>query len=93
MSLFRKKSIQKGAIERIKKEEIDFSSMFAAINNRAEIEQLFKSLSRRCHPDVYVSNPDKMALAEELFKKVMANSTNYEELVELEKTIYEKLES
>ncbi len=34
-----------------------------------------------------------MALAEELFKKVMANSTNYEELVALEKTIYEKLES
>ena len=51
MSLFRKKSIQKGAIERIKKEEIDFSSM------------------------------------------LMANSTNYEELVALEKTIYEKLES
>ena len=34
-----------------------------------------------------------MALAEELFKKVITNSTNYEELVALDKIINEKLES
>lgn len=93
MSLFQKKSKQKEVIERIKREEIDFSSMFASINNRTEIEQLFKSLSRRCHPDVYVGNPEKMALAEELFKRVMANSTNYKELVQIDSIITEQLES
>ena len=93
MSLFKKKSKQKEVIERIKREEIDFSSMFASINNRTEIEQLFKSLSRRCQPDVYVGNPEKMALAEELFKRVMANSTNYKELVQIDSIITEQLES
>ena len=93
MSIFKKKDTRKETIDRIKKEDMDFSSMFTAINNRTEIEQLFKSLSRRCHPDVYVGNPEKMALAEELFKRVMANSTNYKELVQIDSIITEQLES
>ena len=93
MSIFKKKDTRKETIDRIKKEDMDFSSMFTAINNRTEIEQLFKSLSRRCHPDVYVGNPEKMALAEELFKRVMANSTNYKELVQIDSIITKQLES
>ena len=72
---------------------MDFSSMFTAINKRSEIEQLFKSLSRRCHPDVYVGHSEKMALAEDLFKRVMANSTNYEELLKIQSIITKELES
>ena len=93
MSIFKKKDTREETIDRIKKEDMDFSSMFTAINNRTEIEQLFKSLSRRCHPDVYVGNPEKMALAEELFKRVMANSTNYKELVQIDSIITKQLES
>ena len=93
MSIFKKKDTREETIDRIKKEDMDFSSMFTAINNRTEIEQLFKSLSRRCHPDVYVGNPEKMALAEELFKSVMANSTNYKELVQIDSIITKQLES
>ena len=93
MSLFGKKRLRKEAIDRIKREDLDFSSMFMAINNRTEIEQLYKSLSRRCHPDAFVGNPEKMAIAEKLFKRVMANSTNYEELVKIQSTITNDLES
>ena len=93
MSLFKKKPLQKDAIDKIKKEELDFSSMFVAINNRTEIEQLFKSLSRRCHPDRFVDEPKKWAIAEDLFKRIMANSTNLNEMKKIEKIITKELES
>ena len=73
-------------------QDSDFDVAFTGFEP-PEIEQLFKSLSRRCHPDVYVGNPEKMALAEELFKRVMANSTNYKELVQIDSIITEQLES
>lgn len=93
MSVFKKKDNRKEAIERIKKEDMDFSSMFTAINKRSEIEQLLKKLSRRCHPDIFVGNPEKMAIAEELFKRIMANSANYEELLKIQSIITKELES
>lgn len=93
MSIFKRKDNREETLNRIKKEEMDFSSVFTAINKRSEIEQLFKSLSRRCHPDVYVGYPEKMALAEDLFKRVMANSTNYEELLKIQSIITTELES
>lgn len=92
MLFFRKNRIRKELIEKIKKEELDLSSVFSAINNRAEVDQLFKNLLRRCHPDRFVDNPEKNALAETLFKKVMANSTNLNELKELETIIKRDLE-
>lgn len=93
MSIFKRKDNREETLNRIKKEEMDFSSVFTAINKRSEIEQLFKSLSRRCHPDVYVGHPEKMSLAEDLFKRVMANSTNYEELLKIQSIITTELES
>lgn len=92
MLFFRKNRIRKELIEKIKKEELDLSSVFSAINNRAEVDQLFKNLLRRCHPDRFVDNPEKNALAEALFKKVMANSTNIGVLKELEIIIKRDLE-
>ena len=88
----RKRRSRNELIEKIKKEELDFSSMFSAINNRAELDELFKSLCKRCHPDAYVDNPEKMAIAEELFKSVRANSTNIEELKRIEETVLKELE-
>ncbi|MBO7604712.1 MAG: hypothetical protein J6S97_09910 [Bacteroidales bacterium] len=92
MLFFRKNRTRKELIEKIKKEELDLSSVFSAINNRAEVDQLFKNLLRRCHPDRFVDNPEKNALAEALFKKVMANSTNLGVLKELEIIIKRDLE-
>ena len=92
MLFFRKNRTRKELIEKIKKEELDLSSVFSAINNRAEVDQLFKNLLRRCHPDRFVDNPEKNALAEALFKKVMANSTNLGVLKGLEIIIKRDLE-
>lgn len=93
MLLFKKNRARKEMIDKIKKEEIDLSSMFSTINDRAEVDRLFKSLSRRCHPDRFVDNPRKITIAEKLFKLVMTNSTNLDELKKLDDTIKKELES
>ena len=92
MFFSKKNSARKELMEKIKKEELDLSSVFSTINNRAEVDQLFKNLLRRCHPDRFVDNPEKNALAEALFKKVMANSTNLGILKDLETIIKRDLE-
>lgn len=93
MLLFKKNRARKELIDKIKKEDLDLSSVFSAINDRTETDQLFKSLSRRCHPDGYIGYTEKVALAEEIFKQVMANSTNLEELKKLDDRIKTELES
>lgn len=93
MGFFKKNCARKELIDKIKKEDLDLSSVFSAINDRTELDQLYKSLTRRCHPDGFIGDTNKVALAEELFKQVMANSTNLEELKKLDGRIIKELES
>lgn len=69
------------------KRSIDYSSIFSTIENG---QLLFNQLKIRCHPDRYAGT-DKQALAEELFKQVQANSTNYAKLLLLEERIDNEL--
>ena len=68
-------------------QSIDYSSLFSSMENG---QQLFNQLKVRCHPDRFVGT-DKQELAEELFKLVQENSTNYAKLLLLKERIEKEL--
>ena len=68
-------------------QSIDYSSLFSSMENG---QQLFNQLKVRCHPDRYIGT-EKQALAEEIFKQVQANSTNYSKLLVLKERIDKEL--
>jgi len=55
-------------------------SMSALMDNITKSGELYKQLSKMCHPDRFVNNP-KQAVSEEIFKEVTRNKRNYQELV------------
>lgn len=72
-----------------KKEEgtINYSSLFTSMEKG---NQLFNQLKIRCHPDRFIGT-DKQKLAEEIFKLVQVNSTDYARLLELKERIDNEL--
>lgn len=78
-------------IGQIKNQDADFSKLFHNIANREESEGLYKYLQRATHPDLYVGNPNKQKLAEELFKIAQANQTDLEILKELKLRVINEL--
>lgn len=78
-------------IGQIKGQDTDFSKLFQNIGNREESEGLYKYLQRKTHPDLYVGDPDKQKLAEELFKIAQANQTDIEKLQEIKQRVINEL--
>ena len=76
-------------VKRIKAEQLDMQGLFSNINNRAEVEALYKELCKQCHPDKFENEPKKQKIAKELFDKIQNGKNNYNSLVEL-KAIIEK---
>ena len=76
-------------VKRIKAEQLDMQGLFSNINNRAEVEALYKELCKQCHPDKFENEPEKQKIAKELFDKIQNGKNNYNSLVEL-KAIIEK---
>lgn len=68
--------------------DIDYSSLLQSMDKG---QSLFNQLKVKCHPDRYVVGTDKQSVAEELFKLIQANSTNYEKLVELKERVEKEL--
>ncbi len=66
---------------------INYSSLFSSMEKG---QQLFNQLKVRCHPDRFIGT-DKLELAEELFKQVQANSTDYTKLLALKEQIDKEL--
>ncbi len=93
MWLFKKhkKSEAEMLIEKIKNEKLDMPNLFANINGRVEIEMLYKELCSITHTDRYIDNPQKSAIAGELFRKVQANRADLNKLQELKKEIKQQL--
>lgn len=58
---------------------VDYKGLFVSMGQGQE---LFNQLKKRCHPDRFVGT-EKYHIAEELFKEVQANSTNYDALMKL----------
>lgn len=54
-------------------------NLMNSINNSSE---LYKELSRKCHPDRFVNSPDQK-LAEEIFQEIARHKRNHEKLIAL----------
>ncbi|UKK61481.1 hypothetical protein L6468_10870 [Prevotella communis] len=78
-------------IKRIKSEQIDLQGIFSDINKRGEVETLFKELSKLSHPDKFEKNPEKKEIAKDLFAQILNNRNNYTRLIELKRSVEDKL--
>ena len=87
----KKETEQDILVQRIKAEKYDLQGLFSNINNRAEVEALYKELSKQSHPDKYENDLAKQEIAKELFAEVQNNRNNYHQLMELKEKIKVKL--
>ena len=78
-------------IERIKAEQLDMQDLFSNINNRSEVETLFKELCKLSHPDKFDKEPVKCERAKELFAQIQKNRNNYNQLMKLKSIVEVKL--
>ena len=78
-------------IERIKAEQLDMQNLFSNINNRSEVETLYKELCKLSHPDKFDKEPARKEIAKELFAQIQTNRNNYNQLMELKSIIEVKL--
>lgn len=69
-------------------EQPDFGNLF---NSAFNAEPLYKELSRKCHPDRFAPDAEKMAIADELFQRVTKNRNNIKALQQLKAEITQKL--
>lgn len=78
--------VTKDKMRNAKKSDIDMNNLMNSINGSKE---LYKKLSRSCHPDRFI-NSDKQKKAEEIFQEISKNKRDYKILTELkEKAIVE----
>ncbi len=87
----KKQTEQDILIERIKSEQLDMQDLFSNINNRSEVESLYKELCKLSHPDKFDKEPEKKEIAKELFAQIQTNRNNYNQLMELKGIIEVKL--
>lgn len=87
----RKQTEQDILIERIKAEQPDMQDLFSNINNRSEVESLYKELCKLSHPDKFDKEPKKKEIAKELFAQIQTNQNNYNQLIALKDIIEVKL--
>lgn len=68
-------------IKRYKKTDLDMANVMQDLHLS---RQLYKTLSRKYHPDKFIGTM-KVELAEELFKLIQQNKSNYNGLLAIEK--------
>ena len=71
--------LNKENLKKSKETDIDMGNLMKSINNSSE---LYKELSRKCHPDRFVNSPDQK-LAEEIFQEIARHKRNHEKLIAL----------
>lgn len=59
-----------------KRNKIDMNNLMDSIHNS---RNLYKELSKKCHPDRFV-NDQKQKIAEEIFQEISENERNFEKL-------------
>ena len=87
----KKETEQDILIKRIKSERLDMQDLFSNINNRSEVESLYKELCKLSHPDKFDKEPKKKEKAKELFAQIQTNRNNYNQLIALKDIIEVKL--
>ena len=71
--------IGKGNLKKSQELEIDMGKLMNSINNSSD---LYKELSRKCHPDRFVNSPNQ-ELAQEIFQEIARHKRNHEKLIAL----------
>jgi hypothetical protein len=71
--------LPKDKLKTAKSTSIDMDNLMNSINGAGE---LYKELSKKCHPDRYV-NSDKQSLAEEIFQEISKNKRNFKALQDI----------
>tara|TARA_R110002050_G_scaffold204522_4_gene340186 strand:- start:112239 stop:112667 length:429 start_codon:yes stop_codon:yes gene_type:complete len=78
--------LSKNKMQHIKKSTINMDNLMNSINKSKD---LYKELSRSCHPDLFV-NTNKQVLAAEIFQEISKHKRDFQKLMELkEKAITE----
>jgi cytoskeletal protein RodZ len=81
-------------LKNVKKSDLKKSSedvnMGDLVNSIYKSRELYKELSKRCHPDRFV-NTDLEVIAEKLFQEISKNKRNYKQLVALKAEAINKL--
>lgn len=75
-------------LREIRKKQVDMDGLLMSIN---QARDLYKLLSRKCHPDLFIHS-DKHAAAEALFQEITRNKRNYSKLTALKKRAVEELD-
>ncbi|MBK6902420.1 MAG: hypothetical protein IPH04_06325 [Saprospirales bacterium] len=69
--------MSKNKIKNIGSTNIDMNNLMNSIHGSRE---LYKELSKACHPDKFI-NTDKHKIAEEIFQNISMDKRNYEKLL------------
>lgn len=85
------KKIHDSIISTIKSEQCSFEGIFSSISHRKEIENLYKSLCKKCHPDKFAHNEKLKEIASNLFVEIQEARNNYDKLLLLKDIIEKKL--
>lgn len=67
---------------------VDFSNV---INSAFNSKQLYDKLKVKCHPDRFPLDPEKNAIANDIFQRIKKNEYNVEELEKLKDEAIERL--
>ena len=67
---------------------IDMNNVINDINNS---RNLYKKLSRKCHPDLFATDEKKRKVADELFQEITKSQRDYKRLLELQELANQKL--
>lgn len=82
IKLYKKRStndladINKTAIRKAQKVDVDMDNVINSINGS---RKLYKELSRKCHPDLFIDSP-KQIIAEDIFQEITRHQRNFEKL-------------
>lgn len=67
---------------------IDFSNV---LNNAFNSKEIYDDLKKKCHPDRFVDDAEREAIANELFQRITQNQHNIDNLRKLKEEAVQKL--
>ena len=67
---------------------IDFSNV---LNNAFNSKEIYDDLKKKCHPDRFVDDAEREAIANELFQRITQNQHNIDNLRKLREEAVQKL--
>ena len=75
----------------LKEDDVDFVQTIKMAFDVKKAQSLYDMLKKRCHPDIFSPDAEKVAIADDLFQEITKNKNNYKKLLELKEIAKEKL--